>query len=161
MVAMLKGEIAIVTGSSGLGTGSEIAHVFASEGARVIVTGRDATNGERVVAQILADGGEAAFIRADLSDRSDCEELVQRTLDHWGGLSCLVHCAVATEAGSHVSHLGDAPIATVSDDVWGRNLQVNLLSFRWLCQLTVPVMQRSGRGTIVNVGSRVAERGHS
>ena len=158
-MAMLHGEVAVVTGSSGLGTGTEIARVFAAEGARVTVTGRDVANGELVVAKIVAEGGEAVFVPADLGDRGDCVALVEQTVQRWGRLSVLVHSAVATERGVHVSQLGDAPVASVSDEVWERNLQINLTSFRWLCGAALPVMQRAHHGVIVSIGSRVAERG--
>jgi NAD(P)-dependent dehydrogenase (short-subunit alcohol dehydrogenase family) len=159
MSLLLEGEIAIVTGSSGMGSGTEIARVFAAEGARVTVTGRDVDNGARVVTEIAAEGGQAVFVAADLANESDCAALVDQTVDQWGGLTVLVHSAVATEGGRHVSELGDAPIATVSDEIWNRNLQINLTSFLWLCRSALPVMQRAGRGAVVNIGSRAAERG--
>src|SRR4051794_23708453 len=156
---MLEGEIAIITGSSCLGTGCEIARVFARGAARVVVTGRNVGNGELVASQIIAAGGDALFIPADLESPSDCRSLVKRTLDYWGGMSILVHSAIATEHGRHVSELGDAPLSSVPDDVWKRNMDINLESFRSLCQAALPVMQSANHGVIISIGSRAAERG--
>ena len=73
---LLAGEVAIVTGSSGNGTGSEIVRVFAALGARVVVTGRNATSGEAVAHGCRVAGGDAVFVGADLGREQDCERLV-------------------------------------------------------------------------------------
>ena len=158
MPALLSGEIAIVTGSSGLGTGSEIARVFGDEGACVVVTGRNGVRGEQVAASIIDAGGQAMFVRADLSSPAECAALVERTVDAWGTVSVLVHSAVAMKGDVHAS-THDAPVGAVSDEVWVRNMQINLTSFLWLCRKILPVMEAAGRGSIVNIGSRAAERG--
>jgi NAD(P)-dependent dehydrogenase (short-subunit alcohol dehydrogenase family) len=160
MVTLLEGEVAIVTGSSGGGTGSEIARVFAAEGARVVITGRNAASGMAVAEQIRASGGDAHFLRADLCNRSDVEALVPATVERFGSLSVLVNSAVATHpSGEHISASGDGPIGEVTDFAWEQNLLVNLTAMMWLCRCAVREMARSGHGVIVNIGSRIAERG--
>jgi NAD(P)-dependent dehydrogenase (short-subunit alcohol dehydrogenase family) len=159
---LLGGDVAIVTGATGQGSGTEIARAFADQGARVVVTGRNAEAGEKLVAELTASGAEAGFLRADLTDRSDCEALVDRTVELYGSVTVLVNSAVATFGGQHVSAIegaGDGRVADVDDDAWNLILLVNLTAVMWLCRRAIPVMQRAGRGSVVNVGSRAAERG--
>jgi NAD(P)-dependent dehydrogenase (short-subunit alcohol dehydrogenase family) len=68
----LAGKRAVVTGSSGGGLGGEIARMFASEGAHVIITGRSADRGATLAAELQDKGLAADFVRADLSERDQC-----------------------------------------------------------------------------------------
>jgi NAD(P)-dependent dehydrogenase (short-subunit alcohol dehydrogenase family) len=146
----LAGETAIVTGSTS-GLGKEIARLFAAEGAQVAVTGRDARRGEAVAREISAAGGKAAFFAADLADVERLAELVRRVVAQFGALTVLVNNAVDSS--------GDAPVAEVELAAWERKLRVNLTAPAWLCRAAIPEMLRAGHGSIVNVSSRVAERG--
>ena len=81
----LKDRIAIITGAtSGIGEASAL--LFAAEGAKVTVTGRDDARGRNVVAAIAAAGGTAVFVRADVRLPGDCERIVAETLRAFGGL---------------------------------------------------------------------------
>jgi NAD(P)-dependent dehydrogenase (short-subunit alcohol dehydrogenase family) len=152
-VGRLDYEIAIVTGSTS-GLGREIARVFAAEGARVVVTGRSAERGEAVAAKIQSEGGEVAFIPCDLSREADCQALIQRTADRFGGLTVLVNNAVSPAAIAR-----DGTVATTDVSVWREMFEVNLLSVAILCREAIPHMIGAGHGSIVNVSSRAAERG--
>jgi 3-oxoacyl-[acyl-carrier protein] reductase len=147
----LAREIALVTGSTA-GIGREIARQFAAEGARVAVTGRDAGRASAVVDAITADGGEAAFLPADLSDEDACTTLVSRVVERFGGLTVLVNNAVAGTAGR------DGPVAEVATPDWEAIIRVNLTAVMWLSRAAVPRMVEAGHGSIVNVSSRQAER---
>jgi NAD(P)-dependent dehydrogenase (short-subunit alcohol dehydrogenase family) len=149
-MARLAGETAIVTGSTS-GLGKEIARLFAAEGAQVAVTGRDATRGEAAVKAISAAGGEAVFFAADLADPDQCTDLVRRVVAQLGGLTVLVNNAIEAS--------GDGPVTEVDLAAWERKLRVNLTAPAWLCRAAIPEMIRCGRGSIVNVSSRAAERG--
>jgi NAD(P)-dependent dehydrogenase (short-subunit alcohol dehydrogenase family) len=148
----LAGEIAIVTGSTA-GLGKEIARVFAAEGASVVVTGRDDGRGRALVDEIAATGGTAAFVRADLSELAAADALVAATVERFGGVSVLVNNAV--DDGSS----GDGPLLDVDLADWERKLRVNLTGAAWLCRAVLPHQIAAGRGSIVNVSSRAAERG--
>jgi NAD(P)-dependent dehydrogenase (short-subunit alcohol dehydrogenase family) len=157
---LLENQVAIVTGSTGSGTGTEVARVFAAEGARVIVTGRNAEAGSSIVRQIRADGGVAEFVAADLGERDQCESLVTSAVERFGKLTCLVNCAVATlDGGEHISASGDGSIGDVSDFAWEKNVLVNLTALMWLTRRAIPELVAAAGATIVNIGSRVAERG--
>lgn len=151
MVGRLTGEVAIVTGSTS-GLGKEIARLFASEGATVIVTGRNEERGHAVAASIH-EAGTVEFVRADLTVQADAHALVERTVERHGALHVLVNNAVAPEVIAR-----DAKAAEVPDEIWQSMIEVNLFGAAWLMQRALPQMQRQRRGSIVNVSSRTAER---
>jgi NAD(P)-dependent dehydrogenase (short-subunit alcohol dehydrogenase family) len=135
----LEGEIALVTGSTA-GIGKAVATAFATEGARVVVTGRDPDRGAGVVDQIMRAGGETVFVAADLADERASAELVDAAVERFGGLTVLVNNAVASTVDD-----ADGPLTELSDRTWEQTLRVNL---------TV----EAGHGSIINISSRAAER---
>ncbi len=141
-----------MTGSTS-GIGKAIATAFAAEGARVVVTGRDAGRGAAAVDAITGDGGDAAFHAADLSDEAACAQLVSATVEQFGGLTVLVNNA----AGSTVDET-DGPVAEMTTSSWEASLRVNLTAPMWLARAAIPHMIEAGHGSIVNVSSRAAER---
>jgi len=145
----LVGEIALVTGSTA-GIGRAIAVEFAAQGARVVVTGRNAERGESVVAAARKAGGDAGFVAADLTDEEACERLVRATVDRFGGLTVLVNNAAG---GASDGRVGDLPTAA-----WDAILRVDLTAPMWLCRAAIPHMIQAGHGAIVNISSRQGER---
>src|SRR5579871_5349239 len=88
----MDGKTAIVTGAAN-GIGRAIARALAGAGANVMVGDVLTDDGERTVAEINADGGTAAFTRADVSESEQAAALVARTVEHFGGLHVLVNNA--------------------------------------------------------------------
>jgi NAD(P)-dependent dehydrogenase (short-subunit alcohol dehydrogenase family) len=148
----LAGEVAVVTGSTA-GLGVTVAQLFAAEGARVVVTGRNGERGEAVAAALRDRGGDATFVRADLGVEHDARALVQAAAARYGAVTVLVNNAV--DPGVIVR---DARLTDVPADVWDAMYRVNVLGAVWLMQEAIPLMQRAGHGAIVNVSSRTAER---
>jgi NAD(P)-dependent dehydrogenase (short-subunit alcohol dehydrogenase family) len=139
----LADRVAIVTGStSGIGKGMAV-H-FAALGARVIVHGRDAAAGDRVVGSIRESGGQAAFVSGDLADEAACRVVVRAAIEQFGRLDVLVNNAAITSRG-------DIETATVA--FWDRMMAVNLRAPFILIQEAVPAMRNAGGGSIVNIGS--------
>ena len=139
----LAGKVAIVTGStSGIGKGT--AQMMAREGARVTVTGRNAAQGEAVVASIREAGGEAIFVQADITQADACRRLVEETEKAFGGLDILVNNAAIFLRGR---------IDTTSEALWDEIMTVNLKAPFLCCQAAVPAMRRRGGGAIINIGS--------
>ena len=149
----LNGETALITGSTS-GLGREIARLFAREGARVVVTGRDHERGAAVVTDIEAEGGTGSFVAGDLADEAIAAELVAHAVAQFGSLTVLVNNAVSTDVDRH-----DGPVTGVDTETWERTLRVNVLAPAWLCRAAIPEMRRAGHGSIVNISSKAAARG--
>jgi NAD(P)-dependent dehydrogenase (short-subunit alcohol dehydrogenase family) len=143
----LQGEVAIITGSTS-GLGKVTAGLFATEGAQVVVTGRDPGRGSAVVDEIAASGGEATFVATDLSSEDGCRALVAGTVERFGRLTVLVNNAVSPEAIAQ-----DTDIAAIEADTLERMLRINLMGPALLCKHAVPEIVRAGGGSIVNISA--------
>ena len=146
----LAGEQALVTGSTS-GIGRAIAVAFGREGARVVVTGRNAERGEQVVDEIAASGGSARFIAADLGDDDACRRLIDDAVAHLGGLTILVNNAAGGD-------MPDAPVADMTTPAWDAILRVDLTAPMWCIRAALPHLRESGHGSVLNISSRAAER---
>ena len=107
-MGMLDGKVAIITGS-GRGIGAATAQLLGSEGARVIVSDLDAAPAEETAAAIRAAGGEAAIIPGDVTDPAFPKQLIQGTLDTFGGIDIIVNNA---------GYTWDAVIQNMTDKQW-------------------------------------------
>jgi NAD(P)-dependent dehydrogenase (short-subunit alcohol dehydrogenase family) len=144
----LEGRTAIVTGgTSGMGRG--IAELFASEGASVVIGGRDSARGTEVVEGIIASGGKAIFVAGDIATVEANQALVDAALDAFEHIDILVPNAGILGNGSIL----DAPL-----DLWRRTIDVNLNAVYYLIKLAAPHMLDRGGSIVVN-GSIAAYRG--
>ena len=147
----LKGKVAVVTGST-QGIGAGIARMFASNGARVVVHGRNRERGEAVVSSICGEEGEAQFISGDLRQEADCRNLIRKAAEHFGRLDVLVNNAALVHRGN---------IDSTSLELWDKIFEVNLRAVFICCQEAVKVMRKNGKdkkavvnnGSIINIGS--------
>ena len=140
----MRGKVAIVTGASA-GIGRATALAFAREGARVVVADVQPGAGEETVRLIADAGGEAAFVRADVSRATDSEAIVHRAVEVFGRLDYAFNNA-GIEGET-------APTAECSEENWDRVLGINLKGV-WLCMRhEIPEMLRQGGGAIVNCSS--------
>ena len=151
----LAGELALVTGSTA-GIGKAVATRFATEGAAVVVTGRDPDRAHAIVERITSAGGTAHAVLADVADEAACARLVAAAAARLGGLTVLVNNAVAS-----VVDETDAPVAQLRTANWDATLRVNLSAPMWLCRAAIPLMRAAGHGSIINISSRQAERASS
>jgi NAD(P)-dependent dehydrogenase (short-subunit alcohol dehydrogenase family) len=151
----LAGEVAVVTGATS-GLGREIGRVFALEGARVALSGRDQVRGESAAGGIRAAGGDAVFVPCDLTVEDDCRRLVAVAAERLGAVTVLVNNAVSPEAIAE-----DGPVGAAATATWRTMFEVNLLAPALLCREVIPHMRAAGHGSIVNISSRAAERGTS
>ena len=150
MANRLFGEYAVVTGStSGIGRG--IALQFAHEGATVCITGRDANRAQAVQAEVAAIGGTSHVMLADLNDEDSVASLIDRCADTMGSITILVNNA---------AHSGrnDNAVADLSTAAWETAFRTNVTAPMWACRAAIPHMKQAGRGAIINVSSRQAER---
>jgi NAD(P)-dependent dehydrogenase (short-subunit alcohol dehydrogenase family) len=141
---MLDGKVAIVTGAgSGIGRASALA--LGKAGAQVAVADVDVPGGKETVRQVESAGGTAIFVETDVSQASDVEALVARTVERFGRLDM---------AHNNAGILGNAArTADYAEEEWDRLLGVNLKGV-WLCmRYEIPRMLEQGGGAIVNTAS--------
>ena len=147
----LKGKVALITGA-GTGMGSVAAQIFAAEGARIMVVDINAEMGNATVDVIKSEGGQAAFIAADVSDEQQVQAMVKGALDNFGALHIVYNNAGIFPAD-------DGGLTETSSSTWDQVLAVNLKGV-WLgCKYAIPALIASGGGSIINVASFVALMG--
>jgi NAD(P)-dependent dehydrogenase (short-subunit alcohol dehydrogenase family) len=145
----LEGKRAIITGGA-TGIGATTARMFAHEGARVVVADINDEVGGRTVAEIRDGGGEAHFIRTDVTRESDVEALVNDGAEALGGLDVLFNNAGAQRSG---------PITEFAQDQWDLLMAVNPRSCFFGIKHAVPVLRQAGGGSIINMASLAAVKG--
>lgn len=141
------GKTALVTGA-GSGIGEAIARRFASEGARVVVTGLHCDNTMAVAESIRATGGEAVGRQLDVSDSAAMTETVTFAVERYGSLDIMV--ANAALAGSS-AYLG--PLIEITDEQWQRIIDVNLTGAFYSAREAAKMMIPQGHGCIITIGS--------
>ena len=146
----LEGKVAIVTGATS-GMGRATAYLFAKEGAKLVITGRNEARAKEVVDNIKADGGEARYVLGDASDLSFCDEIVKKTVDAYGTVDILVNNA---------GMLSLSGVGAVTIEEWDKIFRVNVDSALKLCQLVAPIMKEKGKGVIVNIASVASFAAH-
>ena len=146
----LEGKVAIVTGATS-GMGRATAVLFAKEGAKVVVTGRNEERAKEVVDEIKGNGGEAIYVIVDASNVEDCKKIFDATIEAFGTVDILVNNA---------GMLSMSPLLEVSIEEWNKVFAVNVTSALYLTQLCAPVMKEKGKGVIVNVASVASYAAH-
>jgi len=137
-------KVAIVTGAtSGIGRAAAIA--YAREGAKVVVAGRRATEGEETVRLLQAQGGEGIFVKTDVSKAVQLKELVERTLQKFGRLDIAFNNAGIEQV--------PLPFLEQDEETFDQVVDINAKGV-WLCmKYEIPAMLKTGGGSIVNTAS--------
>lgn len=139
----LMGKRALITGGAS-GIGRATALLFAREGAAVSVVDLDEDKGQAVVREIADNGGQAIFVRCDVSQAADCRRAVQETVGRLGGLDILFNNA---------GIIRRANVVGTTEEEWDRVMTVNVKSIFLLSKYAVPMMEKAGGGAIINTGS--------
>jgi len=145
----LQNKVAIVTGA-GSGFGEGIAKRFAEEGAKVIVADISREGGDRVVSDIVAAGGSAHFVAANVALGEDVAALLQTTLATYGKLDIVVNNAGTTHRNK--------PLLEITEAEFDKVFAVNVKSIFLTAQHIVPYFRTQGGGVFVNIASTAAIR---
>ena len=146
----LEHKIAIVTGGS-RGIGFAIAQRFSQEGATVVIASKNAAFGQAAVKNI----NHAVFIETDVSRQNQVNDLVDQTLEKFGGIDILVNNAAAHEADTFENE---------SPEIWMKMFEVNIMGTVFPSQAVVKQMKQQSRGKIIHIASKagvVGEPGHA
>ncbi|MFD4829434.1 SDR family NAD(P)-dependent oxidoreductase [Streptomyces uncialis] len=144
----INDRVVIVTGG-GSGIGAETSRLLAGRGAKIVVTDISET-GEEIAKGIRQAGGEATFIRADISVEEEAEALVAKTLERYGRLDGAFNNAGVEQAG--------VPLHQLTAAQWDRAIRVDLTGVFYSLKYEIAAMLESGtRGSIVNTASSLGQ----
>jgi NAD(P)-dependent dehydrogenase (short-subunit alcohol dehydrogenase family) len=146
MAGQLQDKVTIVTGG-GRGIGRATALAMAREGAKVVIASRSVAEGEDTMQLIVNRGGEALFVKTDVTQTAEIAALIATTVKTYGRLDCAFN-----NAGYEGMRV---PTAEVPEEDWERTIRTNLTGV-WLCmKYAIPQMLTQGGGVIVNMSSVV------
>ena len=140
----LRGKVALVTGA-GSGIGRQSALAFARAGAKVVVSDIVIEGGEETVRMIKDAGGEAMFVKCDVSKVDDVKALIDKVIASYGKLDC-AHNNAGIEGMM-------APCTECTEENWDRTIAINLTGVFLCCKYELPHMVEQGGGVIVNTAS--------
>ncbi len=146
MAGSFGGKVAMVTGA-GSGIGRATAMAFAREGAKVVVADIGVDGGEETERIIRDSGGEAIFVKTDVTVASQVAALINTAVQTYGRLDCAANTAGITQPV--------APTHELQEDIWDSVITINLKGV-WLCmRYQIRQMLHQGGGAIVNISSSV------
>ena len=144
----LEDKVAVITGA-GSGMGRVAALMFAAEGAKVVVAEFDERGGTQTERLVADAGGEASFIKTDVSREGDARVMVDHAVERFGRIDVLYNNAgIMPEADHSVT---DAEVA-----IWDQVMAVNLRGVFLGCKYAIPRMVEQGTGSVINISSFVA-----
>jgi NAD(P)-dependent dehydrogenase (short-subunit alcohol dehydrogenase family) len=141
----LRGKVALISGGA-RGMGASEARLFAREGARVVIGDILDTEGQAVAADIKAKGGDAFFVRLDVTDEGDWGRAITRTVERFGKLDILVNNAGVG---------GGSRIEDTTAKEWDHVMDVNAKGVFLGTRAVIPAMRRAGGGSIINISSQL------
>jgi NAD(P)-dependent dehydrogenase (short-subunit alcohol dehydrogenase family) len=149
----LQDKVSIITGG-GSGMGRTAALMFAAEGAKVVVADYADAAGAETVRLVREAGGQATFVRTDISSEPDAKAMVDHAVATYGRVDALYNNAGIMPEEDH--SVIDTPV-----DAWDRVMAVNVRGVYLGCKYAIPRMLEQGSGSIINVSSFVAILGCS
>lgn len=149
----IQGQVAVVTGGYGV-LGSNIAKHLAEQGAKVAVLGRSKEKGEKFVSELLAKGGDATFIQADVMNTASLEQSKKDILDKFGRIDILVNVAGGNVPGATLAP--DQPFFDMKLEDWDKVIDLNMNGTVYPCQIFGSVMAEQKTGNIINISSMAA-----
>ena len=139
----LEGKVAIISGGA-RGMGAAEARIFAREGARVVIADLLEEEGLEVVAEIGEAGGEALFVRLDVTDESSWQSVVEAAVERFGKVDILVNNAAI---------LRTQGLLETTEEIWDEVMDVNTKGTFLGTKTVIPEMRKAGGGSIINISS--------
>ena len=139
----LEGKVALISGGA-RGQGACEGRLFAQEGAKVVLTDILDEEGEAVAAEIRQQGGDAIYVRLDVTQEQQWQDVIQATVDRYGKLDILVNNA------------GIFPMVRVEDtsvELWEQVMDINVTGVFLGTKHAIPAMRAAGGGSIINISS--------
>jgi dehydrogenase/reductase SDR family member 4 len=140
----LKGKVAVVTGAS-KGIGEAIAHIYAQYGAKVVVNSRKQESVDDVALAIKNAGGEATGIAGQVGNPEELQSLFDKAIEKYGRLDILVNNAATNPMFG--------PVETTDEKAFDKIMNVNVKAPFQLSKMALPIMQKNGGGSIINISS--------
>lgn len=142
----IDGKVAIITGGA-MGMGRHTAELFAKAGGKVVVADFNEEEGNKVVDSIKSDGGEALYVKVDVSDEEQVKDMVKQTVDHFGRLDIAVNNAAITP--------DDKPIADMDMSYYDKLMSVDLKGVALCLKYEIKQMLEDNveGGSIINTSS--------
>lgn len=149
-MGLVDDKIALVTGGAS-GFGRAMAELYAKEGAKVVVSDIAEEGGEETVKMVKDAGGDAIFVKADVSKPEECEKLVKEAVNKYGRLDIAFNNAGVSGV--------NAPIGEYPIEEWDKVIKINLSSVFYGMHYQIPQMLKNGGGVIVNTASILGQVG--
>ena len=144
----LADKVTIITGAGG-GMGRVAAQMFAKEGAKVVVAEFGEPAGKETVDLIRTDGGDASFVKVDVSNEHDAKSMIDHAVSTYGRLDCIYNNAGVMPEADH-------SVIDTDVDIWDQVMAVNVRGVFLGCKYAIPAMEATGGGSIINISSFVA-----
>lgn len=139
----LKGKVVIITGA-GSGIGRATAILFGREGARVVVVDISSAKSNETVKMITGNGSESMFVKVDVTNGTEIENMVKRVISRYKKIDILVNNAGVRGIGT---------VLTTTEEQWNSVIEVNLKGVFLCSKIVIPEMKKKGGGIIINVAS--------
>ena len=143
-MSQFAGKVVVITGGNA-GIGRAAALEFAKQGAKVVVSGRREKEGREVIAEIEALGGEAIFVRTDVSKERDVKAMIERTLAAFGRLDFAFNNAGIEQVLT--------PLPDQTEETYDQIMDINVKGVWLSLKYEIPAMLKTGGGAIVNNAS--------
>jgi NAD(P)-dependent dehydrogenase (short-subunit alcohol dehydrogenase family) len=137
----LENKVSLITGAAS-GIGRESALLFAKEGSKIVVADISEQGGEETVSMILDTGGEASFVRCDVSKAADVKAMIAAAEKTYGQLDVLFN-----NAG--IFHDDDGSVLETEEDIWDLVIDVNVKGVFLGCKYGIPALLRAGGGSVI------------